>query len=198
MAGACACLSYIALAFTYDTLDLTVNWGIVRCLAGFLFGFLLFRFAHVFRLAHSRRLVRLLELAVSMGILLTLALSTGPYVVIAIPLFVVLVALLQTDAGPIAFLLSLRLPQFLGRISYSIYMVHSIVLIIVIVFLQRLLPMLGLAGTINPWVGDAIVVIALVSVMAVACGTYSIIEEPGRLFGKTHFPVSNRAAPVPS
>jgi peptidoglycan/LPS O-acetylase OafA/YrhL len=183
--GLVACFSYVALAFGHFNWVLT--GGIVRCFAGFTLGFLLFRFVTIACFRNSRRLACGIEVSAAISLLLVLGLATGPYVVTAIPLFVVLVASLRSDAGPIACLLNLRPLRYLGRFSYSIYMVHSSILLVVV------LPLLGLSGMANPWIGDAIVVAALVSVLAAAHGTSIYIEEPGRLFGRRHFSIRRNA-----
>lgn len=191
MAGA----SYAFIVLQRGTLNVTVDLGIVRCLAGFFLGMLIFRFSQTKGLWRSGRLAGGCGIAVVIAIIVAMSFSSDSLMVVVIPLFVIAVALLQSDQGPVAHVLILPVAQFLGRISYSIYMVHSFLVVCLLIILKRVFvlpiassPLRGRPIVIlNPWVGDLLVVGVVVMVVATAAATYAFIEEPGRLFGRRLF-----------
>jgi peptidoglycan/LPS O-acetylase OafA/YrhL len=184
--------SYAALALERGTLDITVDWGIIRCLAGFFLGMLIYQFNRRDILGQSRILIGACGIAVTIAVVLTMAFSSGPLIALVIPLFVMVVALLQFDRGIVARLLISPIAQFLGRISYSIYMVHSFVVVCLLIILKRVFVLSTAMNPIreypivmiNPWIGDLLALGAVVVVVASASATYTFIEEPGRLFGR--------------
>lgn len=192
-----AAMSYPMLAFAYGTLDLTANWGIVRCLAGFFLGMLLYEFGRP-----SRSLLPPLpptmfdtaEIIAALAVIAAIALSSGPFIILVVPAFVALIALLKSDRGPVAFLLNTRPLQFLGRVSYSIYMVHVLILLGMVIVLDRLVPSIFHRRILNYWIGDVLVIMAIMVVVGAATVTYRYIEEPGRLFGRRRFTRSGNRA----
>jgi peptidoglycan/LPS O-acetylase OafA/YrhL len=184
--------AYVGLALSRGTLNVTLDWGIIRCLAGFFFGMLIFRFREMNCIRQSRMLIGGCSIVVIIAVLLTMALTSGSLIVLVIPLFVIAIALLQSDQGPLARLLISPGVQLLGRISYSIYMVHSFFVVCILIILKRVfvLPSVFYSMrenpivSINPWIGDLLVLGLVVGVVATASATYALIEEPGRLFGR--------------
>jgi peptidoglycan/LPS O-acetylase OafA/YrhL len=69
-------------------------------------------------------------------------------------------------------------------------MVHQIVVIFILIVMKRLVPTFVDPGTgkafvmISPWLGDFLVFGVVATVLLGAWGTYQLIEEPGRLFGR--------------
>jgi peptidoglycan/LPS O-acetylase OafA/YrhL len=178
---------YLALALTRQTLDVTADWGIVRCLAGFYFGMLIFELRQTGHLSLPQRLAGPCEIVGAAGLILTMSFARGAFVAAVIPCCVVLIALLQSDRGPLAHLLKLRPAQFLGRISYSIYLAHGPIVLGFVIILNRLFFSFSIDKSLNPWIGDLLVVAAIASTLAVATATCTFIEEPGRLFGRSRF-----------
>jgi peptidoglycan/LPS O-acetylase OafA/YrhL len=181
------------------------QWGtlnapapVVRCLAGFVLGAAVFGVAR--RTQLSQRFAQLaagtrnaVELAVALATLAALATLSGIYAAaVVVPLFAVAIFLAQVQGGPVSRLLATRPFAFLGRISYSLYMVHLLCLFPVGVFLRRLpgaevLVDIGdgrAAMAVDPWVGDAAIVVTLALVLLVSKYTFVWIEEPSRLFGR--------------
>ena len=92
--------------------------------------------------------------------------------------FAVLILGLSLARGPAAALFSTAPSVYLGRISYSVYLVHSTVLMVVNQVLQRVLPG-GLAD------GAFLAVFALVYVggfLAAGHLLYAFVEEPARSY----------------
>jgi peptidoglycan/LPS O-acetylase OafA/YrhL len=189
-AAVATAVAYAAIAWERGTLDVVLDLGIVRCIAGFFWGMLIFRFSGWLR-SQSPTCITKYQISVAVAVLVTLATVSGPTVLMIIPLFVVLVALLLLDRGPVAQVLMSKPAQYLGRISYSIYMIHYCVIVCVLMFLKRVFPISY--KEINPWIGDLIVVVLIGMVVALASGTYAYIEEPGRLFGRRLLQQSGRA-----
>jgi peptidoglycan/LPS O-acetylase OafA/YrhL len=186
---------YATLALERRTLDVTVDWGIIRCLAGFFLGMLIYQFNRRDILGRSRILRAACGIVVTIALLLTMAFSSGPFIALVIPLFVIAIAVLQFDQGPVARLLISPVAQFLGRISYSIYMVHGLLVVCLLIILKRVFVLSTAMNpireypivAINPWIGDLLVIGIVVAVVAAASVSYAVIEEPGRLFGRRLF-----------
>jgi peptidoglycan/LPS O-acetylase OafA/YrhL len=111
-------------AHTGACLEVHSVFGMARCVCGFFVGALV---------ALSRRRLRSLELPAAQMALAIAALafvaatSEIPLIAFAAPLvFAVLIASLVTDRGPVAFLLQTRFMQYLGRISYALYLAHAV------------------------------------------------------------------------
>jgi len=187
--AAAAMIVYFVVAITQQTLDVTYFLGLVRSVAGFSLGVAVQRFSPSADRLTEASLWRLAPF-VALAALATLALAKGASVFIAIPLCVALVATLQFDRGGVARLLSTGPMQFLGRTSYSIYLVHMPILYVATILLKRLPGVGAHAGPhgvaldiASPWLGDLLFVGAIALVLCVARFTYAAIEEPGRRLG---------------
>lgn len=182
-------LGYAALALTRGTLNVVYDLGLVRCIAGFFWGVLIYRFSLVVP-SRSIKRMQLYEIGVTVAVISAMATISGELVLIVIPLLILLVTLLRSDSGPVARLLISRPAQYLGRISYSVYMVHYFVIGCVLMALKRIVPAAYNTNMqkdfvfINPWIGDALLFAVAATVVLVSSRTYSSIEQPGRLFGR--------------
>jgi peptidoglycan/LPS O-acetylase OafA/YrhL len=85
------------------------------------------------------------------------------------------VALLAAGRGPALRLFVARPVVFLGRISYSIYLTHMLVM----AALQRVLPSRRLAELDAP-AAAAVLAVHAVAIVAFAALTYYAIERPAR------------------
>jgi len=182
-------IAYVVLALDRGTLNVVYDLGIVRCLAGFFWGVLIHRWSLGLARPHLER-QRRYEMAAAVGIIAAMSALSGAAIVIVIPLFIILVTTLRSDSGPVARILNTKPAQYLGQISYSVYMVHECIVICLLMTLKRLAPVAnnadiqGHLATINPWIGDILVFAVVGIVIVVASFTYSLIEQPGRLFGR--------------
>ena len=79
-----------------------------------------------------------------------------------------------------------RIPLWLGRHSYSIYMVHWIAITVVDTFVRLVLhiPLLNGKFQMSASAGLVFVVLSLMLILVVASITYRYIEEPGRQLGR--------------
>jgi peptidoglycan/LPS O-acetylase OafA/YrhL len=192
VAAVTAATLYVGVAYGWGTLDVTYDWGILRCVAGFLLGMVIYRARDDIQSINWQGLAGAGEVVLLILLIATLSFASGATLVMSVAVFVGLVALLQFDHGPIAWMLMSRPAQFLGRVSYSIYMVHLVLLICMSIIVKRLF---GVTVAINPatqsptfaiglWPGDLLAFAAVVCVLATASVTYAVIEAPARRFGR--------------
>ncbi|MNS00117.1 Acyltransferase family protein [compost metagenome] len=119
-----AVLVGLYLGLGRGTLDITYDFGIVRCLGGFLIGLGLYQICRI-DASIPARLADGLAAASLAG--LVAVMHVGGLDLLAIPLFAVLVAALGASGGWMRRWFSMPILQYLGRISYSIYLVHGLV-----------------------------------------------------------------------
>jgi peptidoglycan/LPS O-acetylase OafA/YrhL len=192
VAAVTAATLYVGVAYGWGTLDVTYDWGILRCVAGFLLGMVIYRARDDIQSINWQGFAGAGEVVLLILLIATLSFASGATLVMSVAVFVGLVALLQFDHGPIAWILMSRPAQFLGRVSYSIYMVHLVLLICMSIIVKRLF---GVTVAINPatqsptfaiglWPGDLLAFAAVVCVLATASVTYAVIEAPARRFGR--------------
>lgn len=191
-----AFLGYVTIALTRQSLDVTYDFGLVRCVCGFFLGMAVFEYSGRSygrtSAARSWAASPWTQIGLVAALVLVMSFASGPSIVLIVPIFVTLVAALQSDRGPVGRILNARAMRFLGRISYSIYMVHTLVLNVVSILLKRvfavpadadpvtLVPVLR----IDPWIGDLLVVAVIGLVLAVSAVTYALVEEPARQYGR--------------
>lgn len=94
---------------------------------------------------------------------------------IVTPVLALFVIACAGACGPVAWLLSTRLLVFGGKISYSLYMVHFIVVMVV----AKLLPWEQFA-TSSLFVRSAVMIFYFAVCFAAAIACYLLIEEPAR------------------
>ncbi|MCG5239652.1 acyltransferase family protein [Azospirillum doebereinerae] len=179
----------------------TYDYGFFRCLCGFFLGHLVHR-VHLavtewpgFRQT-AFRVLPLLEVA---GVGLLIAGLSVPDLeaggLASPPAFAAIVLIFSFEAGPLSRLLSSAPARWLGTRSYSIYMVHMIVVFVLWLgtsMAQKSLgrPLFGqtMAGKTemivlfhrDVWLADAVTALYVLCVLALAAITHRWIEEPGR------------------
>ena len=159
----------------------TYDFGIVRCLFGFMAGVLAHR---AWDGLGWRPRGEWPALAAVIAAVLWLPDDAAPLVV---PLFAWVVLVFAGDAGSLSALLQRPLPQLLGRLSYSIYLVHYVValaLMACLLWLGWVQEIEGNATFVAPlWATETITLLYLLVVVLVSALTYRWIEQPGqRLF----------------
>lgn len=114
-----------------DYMNATYDYGLYRCLYGFFTGCLVYR---IYLAAEGfKRLVRSVPVAFELAALavvvsFVMAAGIGPLTMLAPPLFGLTVLIFALEAGPVSRLIATRPVQWLGTWSYSIYMVHWLLL----------------------------------------------------------------------
>ncbi|WP_442755696.1 acyltransferase family protein [Methylocystis sp. JAN1] len=177
--------AYLLIAVSENTLDVTYVLGLVRCVAGFSLGVAIWLYS-------PQKFPNAPFVAGAAGLLAlaVMAFAGGGATVAIVPLFVGLTAALQYDEGRVAKFLSTRTVQYLGRVSYSIYLTHMPLLFVFKTVLKRVAHLhfhAGAHGQIldvgSPWIGDGLFAGVVIVVLAVSWATHKFVEEPGRRLG---------------
>ncbi|WP_404927099.1 acyltransferase family protein [Mesorhizobium sp. ORM16] len=208
-AGARAWVWFVAAAITaplfllgYSThhMDVSFDFGFIRCLYGFSLGALLAWFQHDSIAGARQALARtgpllswtLAEIVMAAVIVLFVALAGDNDAGIAAPLvFALALFLFAHEGGWISVFLRTPFMLTLGALSYSIYMVHIFVqarMINVAGLVERKLG-LGLVGDIvlrgEPaigfgagWAGDVAILVMLLATIGVSWITWRFVEMP--------------------
>ncbi|MEO8022967.1 acyltransferase [Polaromonas sp.] len=148
--------------------DITYDFGFARCVGSFFLGALTYHFSRLVRLnANELQAVGLTGL-----VALFFVAEAWPMLVFASPLlFALLVFSVSQDTGFAASMLKSKPFQVLGQRSYSVYMMHPILMIFVEPFARRT------QGTVL----IAVVVVAYLAILLLVSGwTYKFIEDPLR------------------
>lgn len=189
-------------------MDLSYDWGFVRCAAGFSLGALIAHFQHGAIVAARRRpgdatdraFWTVAEIAMVVAIVSFVAGTGDKPASIAAPfVFALAIYLFAHEGGAVSTLLRRPLFLWLGALSYSIYMVHTFVqgrLYNVFALLDRKLG-LGIVGDVihhgKPTVGFgpdsqavalAAAAVMLAAVVAVAWLTWRFVEMPALAWTK--------------
>jgi peptidoglycan/LPS O-acetylase OafA/YrhL len=169
----------------------TVDLGYFRCLAGFFSGVLTF---HVWQSArHQLRITTRARAVISPALLLTLALFVGlepPDTMNAYALLVlvpcIILALTLAPTARVSAVLNARPLVWLGKISYSVYMVHTALLLLTGAVMGKVfhirLDQIADATLFEttPLQGTIALSVYLIGVLVIASFTYRWLEEPFR------------------
>jgi peptidoglycan/LPS O-acetylase OafA/YrhL len=174
--------SALALWMLVGSIGTTFDWGLIRCIFGFSVGAITW---HVHR-AGWLRSGSVLELT-SVVLIVAFVCHAGnsSLSLAAPPVFALAVLVFAAEAGAVSRLLRAPAWLWLGERSYSIYMVHFLVVWLFAdgVKLLRLAHIELIAGSENAnglWQNDVLFLIYTVLVLGVAAGTYRVIEVPAR------------------
>jgi peptidoglycan/LPS O-acetylase OafA/YrhL len=115
------CAGYAYVAASRETLNVTFDIGTIRCLCGFFLGSLIARMP-------PAPVPNFLVAVSAIIVVVVVSCLSGISEVFVIPSFAVLVFALRSDEQTISSLLMTRPLAFLGKISFSIYMVHYLVI----------------------------------------------------------------------
>ena len=167
-----------------DGLYVMADYGFIRCLFGFFLGVLgcgVYRRMPRLATAATERSAYLAAAAILLVILL-LSWKPAPAFDFAVPPLatVVVVTLALAHGTPLARFLSARPLAWLGTVSYSIYMSHWAVLLVITNLLQKLdIDVTHLFGN-GAFADTVLIAICLAPVLALSHLTYRYIETPFR------------------
>lgn len=164
--------SMLALLWLNKGLDLTYDYGWLRCLYGFALGMLVYSLHR--RIQGSARLVGLLELPLLLACLAMIVLHQHVWFLLPPLAFAVAIYVFAGEHGFISRFLKMKPFQTLGHISYSIYLNHVIVAIIVEKAARVAFPAMPLWASLTATLAYVLIVILY------AMKTYRWIEEPAR------------------
>lgn len=166
----------------------TYDYGVPRCLFGFSAGVAV-RAVWGRIGAWRPPFASLLEIAMLLSVGAGVWLLPRAWGTLVVPLFAAAVLLFAFEAGAISRLLRGRVPRFLGERSYSIYMVHSLIVIgllsVAVLAGRAGHPLLGTVRGETGFVGpplamDSLLIAYLMLVVLVSHLGYRWIEAPGR------------------
>jgi peptidoglycan/LPS O-acetylase OafA/YrhL len=173
-------------------IDTDYDYGFIRCLFGFFIGVACY---DVYLLITRKERIRgnisaamsLIEIC-SIGLVVSFVclFGSGPISIGAPLVFGLTVIVFSLEKGVVSKILKARPFVFLGALSYSIYMVHALVLIAMAYACQLieressiLLRREGYFG-VEMWQGDVSYSVLILLVVGASYLTYNLIERPGR------------------
>lgn len=182
------------IQLTRHTFDVTYDLGVPRAFFSFSIGCVLRQYLPELRNLVSRVPVTLVQLATLSAIVFLFAWK-GAKGIYFIPLWVLLIVSLTFEHTRVARALSWGPLVKLGDISYSIYLMHILILWIFLLirdlFPDFVAPFLALPPPLA--IGFFLVVTT-----AVSWFTYHYVENPGRRFIRNRFGRKRTSAPVPA
>jgi len=111
-------------------MDITYDYGVIRCLLGFCFGALLCRIY----MDELPRLITLLKSDTAFALIAAVLIACAWFELndlLILPLLGLLILVASYNGGFFYRMMNRPLPQYLGKISYSIYLVHTIILMVI-------------------------------------------------------------------
>jgi peptidoglycan/LPS O-acetylase OafA/YrhL len=185
----------IPLLWFVGNINTDYDFGFLRCLLGFFVGVACYDFHllitrnDVFH--YNSTAMSLIEICcVGLVTLFVCLYGAGPLSLAAPLIFGLTVILFSLEGGILSKMLRARPFVSLGALSYSIYMVHGLVLIAMAYALQlaerasgALFRRHGYFGT-EMWQGDLYYVVLIVLVVGTSYLTYDFIEQPGRKYSR--------------
>lgn len=173
-AAACAFLFFVAPSYALATYD----FGMIRCIYGFFVGCVAF---NLYRLARRNnfRTNTALEAAAAIAVAIFICLADhGPLTLLGPTIFAFAIIVFAFQTGKISDVLCWSGPRKLGLWSYSVYMVHYL---LVDVF-RGGLKMMGRSIVLSELTTDAVLVLFIVATIGLASLTYRFVEEPSRAY----------------
>ncbi len=184
-------LGLFANAMSADPLRLIEGAGLLSCIYGFFLGIVTL---HLYRRLRARvEMPGYVDWAALAIVAIVFLAPESPVSPVLTPMaFVAVIMIFAGDHGPVSRLMQRPIPQHLGRISYSMYLVHFPLLAAmngVLRAVEKILhiplyakgtaqPMLIVGG---PWAMDLLAASFVLILIAVSSVTYRWIEEPARL-----------------
>lgn len=172
VAGLAALGGMGALMLLDKGLDLTYDAGWLRCLYGFALGMLVYSLHR--RLVAWQRLIGALEVPLLLGCLCLIVFHQHLWFLLPPFAFAAAIYVFAGEHGWLSRILKTAPFQILGHISYSIYLNHVIVAIIVEKAARLAFPAMPL------WVSLTATFVYVAAVLIYAMITYRWIEEPAR------------------
>jgi peptidoglycan/LPS O-acetylase OafA/YrhL len=167
----------------------TFRWPLLRCLYGFFLGVL----THAVWSHRERIGGTFAEIAavITVCAFITFAAHDPLLAYLATPIFAVAVLVFASERGMLSRALAARVPQALGRWSYSIYMIHMFLISVLFAAAHGMDAIFNtswlthrLGGTAidlgNQTANDLLFLIVLALVIIVAAFTYRFVELPGQ------------------
>lgn len=178
------CAGYAFIMESRGTLNVTFDFGTIRCLCGFFLGTLIARLPP----APYQNVLVLISIT---AVALVVTSTSGIFEILVVPAFALLVYALRNDESKMASFFLTKPLAFLGEISFSIYLVHYLVIsvfgtVFKVALHAKAVQLNGSDAAIfdiSPALGDIMVAAAVVCTLIIATLTYDRVETPGRELG---------------
>jgi peptidoglycan/LPS O-acetylase OafA/YrhL len=183
--GMVSILGFAVIALAVGSLEAPLHLRFLRCLYGFGLGVGVFWLVDrsPFRLAPDIAIVIQLTMLALLVMMLSGLSRNSPWLLLLPVVDAALITAMALDESSwIKRALECRAPLFLGRVSYSIYMIHVPIVAVIGAVVARLWH--GDLWAIDPRLGDALTILFIVTLLAVAYVTYTYIEAPWRERGR--------------
>ncbi len=175
MAVGFALLCGLVLWRPAHTLDITFDWGFFRCLFEFVMGLGLYRIYREDRLKWVQHDAIAVSLLIAIAVIFHFKFND----LSVIPLFALLILSVSHSTGICYKMLQSPPLQYLGRISYSLYLVHGVVFSA----LWFLLPWIKtLYGPFHAPERLAYAIVFATIVIGLSSLTYHLVERPSRVW----------------
>lgn len=175
-------------------MEASFDFGYFRCVMGFFCGFLVFRLFEARRIVAATGWATLLELVAAFLVVSFVSLVGTSWIAVFAPLiFAFSVFVFAHEAGVISGLLKATFMLKLGEWSYSIYMVHAFILIVLLRVVSGVERLAGIELRIidadrpvklyhygERYVMDLAAIGYLLLVICLASLTYRLVEAPAR------------------
>ena len=161
-----------------------------RCLIGFSLGIVTFRVHRYLGISLGSTLAKMLEIVAVVATVAMVSFAGASMLSLAVPLlFAIVILIFAQQSGMVSRMLLLRPFEFLGKISYSIYMVHLFIVFRThnaMELAQRITNKKGLLTTIGelkfsgstPLMGDILSLVVLAMAIIAATISYKYVEYP--------------------
>ena len=174
------CIGLAIMEQVYPTrdLDITFDYGWLRCLLGFAAGMGVYQ---LYRAGSGARLLRTDGAFLGVSLLTVLLLHASPVDAVLIPAFILLLLAAAHNDGAAKRVLSTRPMLFLGDTSYSIYMVQIVCLFLVWAGILSLAPLDASGNYDAPYpIRLAVLALTMALTLGMAALTYRFVEVPAR------------------
>jgi len=193
---------YVILYHLKPNMDITYDYGFLRCLGGFFTGVTAsWAFSKIKQ--HQESKAEPLSFGAASFIEISFLIACGVFVAnsegivqfFAAPFIFGFVVLFAMDGGFISKFMALPVFRYLAKISYSVYMNHFFLAIFFSVVGTRLFPGYLIGGAEGSgWAGDLYLIPYLSAVILMSHFTYHYIEVPGGKWGNNYF-IGRKAVP---
>ncbi len=189
---ACVCIGALFAVYVhYGVITGFTLFLLPRCIFGFFLGALMGIVVSPVKIAHatvgSPIGAALQAITVIVAVYALIIVGFSPFDVLLPVLFAAVIGTFVIWPHTwVSQVLTTRPLLWLGKHSYSIYMVHFFVLVQITAVLRVVfhIPMVDRRFELPPVIGIALTIFAIAIILIAASQTYRFIEEPGRLFGR--------------
>jgi peptidoglycan/LPS O-acetylase OafA/YrhL len=182
----------IALLKLVGHIDTDYDFGIIRCIFGFFIGFICYDLYLLIKPKKqtfdylSTRMTVVEVCCVCLVVLFVSFCGNGPLTLLAPLIFGLTLLIFSFEYGLVSKILKRKTFLFIGMLSYSIYMIHTLVLLLMsyaVLLAERNLEIVlstkGYFGA-EMWQGDLFYGVLICLLLGTSYLTYNFIEAPGR------------------